>query len=189
MELKNLKTSFLGKNIIEFESLDSTQKYAKKLSEKQNGLLIIADYQTKGIGTHDRIWYTGKGKNIAMTFILEPKCNVSKLTRLTVIIAECMIKAIDNIYNIKLQIKEPNDIMINNKKIGGILTEAILEGEIAKTIYIGIGFNVNQEEFPIELENIASSLKKQTRNTYIREDIISEFLNIFESEYLKIINN
>ena len=50
MELKNLKTSFLGKNIIEFESLDSTQKYAKKLSEKQNGLLIIADYQTKGIG-------------------------------------------------------------------------------------------------------------------------------------------
>ena len=79
--------------------------------------------------------------------------------------------------------------MINNKKIGGILTEAILEGEIAKTIYIGIGFNVNQEEFPIELENIASSLKKETRNTYIREDIISEFLNIFESEYLKIINN
>lgn len=179
-----VKTKFLAKNIIHLKEVDSTQNYIKQLSNVEEGTVVIADRQTNGIGTHDRKWYAGEKENIIMSFILKPKCNISKLSNLTYTIAECMIKAIKNIYDINLSIKIPNDIIYDNKKIGGILTEAKVEGEIAKEIYIGIGINLNEESFPYELENTATSLKKEFGNEYSREKILLEFFYIFEKEYL-----
>ena len=77
--------------------------------------------------------------------------------------------------------------MYKNKKMGGILTESIIEGNIAKKIFIGIGFNVNQEEFPGNLGDIATSLKKEFQADFSREDILSRFLEIFEDAYLDLI--
>ncbi len=188
MELKKLKTKFIGHNIIYFKSISSTQVFAKstKNEDTPNGTVIIADSQTEGIGTHERKWYTGKN-NIAMTFVLYPECNISKISNLTVLIAECIISAIKKLYGYELKIKEPDDVIYNNKKIAGILTESKVEGEIVKKIFIGVGLNVNQTIFPENLKDIASSLKNEFFKEFSREEIISEFFNIFEEEYLRLI--
>ena len=190
MELKNLQTQFIGKDFKYFEVLDSTQSYIKKLdSEKKtsNGTLVYAEVQTAGIGTHERKWYTSKGNNLAFTFVLYPNCNIKKLENITIILAECLVQTVKELYGYELKIKSPNDIVYLERKIGGILTESITEGEIIKKLFIGIGFNVNQDKFPGNLEKIASSLKKMFEGVFVREDILVRFLEIFEKKYLELL--
>lgn len=192
MQLKNLKTKFIGRNFIYLETIDSTQKYIKERSieELKNGSLVLAEIQTDGVGTHERKWYTGTNKeNIAMSFVLYPNTNLNKFNKLTIIIAECILDSIKKLYGYELDIKEPNDIIYKEKKIAGILTECKTKGEIVTKIVIGIGININQVKFPENLENIASSLKKEFGKNFSREKIIIEFLNRFEKEYLKILEN
>ncbi len=182
-KIKNfLSTKFLAKDIKFFESLESTQLTAKKMAEErvENGTIVITDNQKKGIGTHDRKWYSEKGKNILFTLIIYPKCNLKELNTITVDIAKCLIYSIEKIYNIKLDIKSPNDIIYNKKKLGGILTQIVTSGEEIKYLLIGIGINVNQEKFPDEIKDIATSLKSEFGMDFSREKIISEFCNIFE---------
>lgn len=179
---KFLSTKFLAKDIKFFESLESTQLTAKKMAEEraENGTIVITDDQKKGIGTHDRKWYSEKGKNILFTLIIYPKCNLKELNTITVDIAKCLIYSIEKIYNIKLDIKSPNDIIYNKKKLGGILTQIVTSGEEIKYLLIGIGINVNQEEFPDEIKDIATSLNSEFGMDFSREKIISEFCNVFE---------
>lgn len=179
---EKLETKIIGKNTIIFDEINSTQLKAKELAEKSidNGTLIITDSQTEGIGTHGRSWYSEKSKNIAFTLIIYPKCDANSLTGFTIDIANCMVNAIYDICNIKTSIKEPNDIMLNDKKIGGILTQIISNGEKIKYLLIGIGIDVNGVNFPEELDKIATSLRKECGKEYSREDIISRFCNIFE---------
>lgn len=131
-------------------------------------------------GTHGRKWYTTEKNNIAFSFVLMPNCNIKKLEGLTTKIAEILVGIFEDVYNIKLQIKNPNDIVYNGKKIGGILTEAKLSGEIVKYIVIGIGINTNQEKFNNEIINIASSINKEFNLKIDNQLIISEFCERFE---------
>lgn len=179
---KFLTTSIIGKKIIFFDEIDSTQIQAKILAENgiKDGTMVLAENQTGGIGTHGRKWYSEKNNNISFTLVLYPKCSIQELNHLTKDIAKCVVEAIDKICKIKTDIKEPNDIMLNGKKIGGILTQIISNGENIKYLLIGIGINVNSESFPEDLEKIATSLKKETGMEFSRENIIAEFCNIFE---------
>ena len=95
-------------------------------------------------------------------------------------IANCIVESIYNISNEKLNIKIPNDIMINNKKVGGILTQVITEGEKIKYILIGIGINVNETDFSGEIKDIATSLKIEFKKDFQREEILAEICNLFE---------
>jgi len=178
----NLTTKYIGQNIIYFDKIDSTQKEAKKLAENDlpNGSIIIADMQTAGIGTHGRTWHTSANKNIIMTVVIYPNCNVYELEGITTKIADAAVSAIWNLYNIKLEIEEPNDIVLNNKKAGGILTETKVDGGIAKNLFIGIGFNVNEEDFPEDIIDTATSLKKELGKEFDREIIIAGILNELE---------
>ena len=186
--IENVKTNYMRKNILYFEEIDSTQKKAKEIvSEIENGTIIIAENQTEGRGTHGRKWISEKGKNIMFTLVLFPNCNIEKIQGLTILIANCLVRAIENLYKIKLNIKYPNDLMCNNKKIGGILTESISQNSIVKKIFIGIGFNVNSKKLDKEIENIATSLCLEFDKEFSREKIISEFLNIFENEFKELI--
>ncbi len=117
--MEKLLTKYLGRNCLLYEEIESTQILAKSLAKQKvpNGTLIIADSQTKGKGTRGRTWHTGeKGKNLACTFILYPNCRVIKLETLTKDIAICICNAIWNLYKVSLEIKEPNDLVINRKK-------------------------------------------------------------------------
>lgn len=137
---------------IHYEKIDSTQKEVWRRLEK--AIIISADIQTDGIGTHGRTWYTTQKGNIAFSIGLELNKSINKLNNLTIEIAEIILEVFENLYQIKLKIKHPNDIMINNQKVGGILTETKLQGEIVKYLVIGIGINTNNEE-------ISTSIKKE----------------------------
>ena len=149
---------------IEYEELDSTQLEAKryiKNNSASNGTVIIAKNQTSGIGTHGRKWIAKKDESITFTLILEPNCKLEKLENFTVDIAECIVNTFKELYGISLEIKKPNDIVYNGKKIGGILTETqVLEGMV-KYVFIGIGLNTNQTEFAPEIAEIATSVKNE----------------------------
>lgn len=187
--LDNLNTKYIGRNIIYYDIIDSTHKEAKRLTDNKevpNGTLIVANMQTNGIGTHDRVWYTKKGENITFNLILYPNCEMIKLEHLTVLIAECIVEVIEKLYELSLQIKYPNDVMYEGKKIAGILTQAVTyEGKVKK-ILIGIGINVNQEIFSKQIEEIATSLKIILKKSCDREKVIAEFLNLFESKLMEI---
>lgn len=140
--LKKLNTKILARNIIYYETIDSTQKEIWRRIENdqiENGTLIIADIQTDGIGTHGRKWYTSQKENIAFSFVLYPNIPVSKLENISVEIAQIIVEVFKKMYQIELEVKVPNDIVKGTRKIGGVLTETKLNGEIVKYLVVGIG--------------------------------------------------
>lgn len=188
MQLKNLKTSFLGRDLLYFKSIDSTQKEMyRRINENKikNGTVILADIQTEGIGTHGRKWYTDEENNIAFSFFVEMNCNLENLNGITLEIAETVLKIFANKYNITLQIKEPNDIYYNSKKIGGILTESKFFSNKVKYLVVGIGINTNKEYFSEDIKNIATSIKKEFGISVDTRAFIEEFCNEFECKLIK----
>ena len=173
MNIEKIKKE-LKNEIIYYEQIDSTQDEAKRIVNEKlsSGTIIITDNQTKGKGTKERKWYSAKEKNITMTIVYFPECSLKDLNGITVKIAEAIKSGIKELYNIDLQIKEPNDLILNNKKISGILTETSSILDTVKRMFIGIGFNVNQTEFPEETINIATSLKKEYGRDFDIEEII-----------------
>ena len=112
-------------------------------------------------GTHGRKWYTDQTENIAFSIYIDTKqCNVQKIEGLTIEIAKIVIEVFKELYNIELEIKFPNDIIYKDKKIGGILTQAKVNGSKVKYIVIGIGINTNQEKFNKEIERNSIFNKK-----------------------------
>lgn len=160
-----------------FEKIDSTHIYSKQNKENlESKTVIIANMQTNGIGTHGRSWYTGNDKNIAMSIIYKPNCNISLLKNLTIDISKCIQKAIKDLHNIELIIKEPNDLFLNSKKICGILIEVSTIKEIVNCLIISIGFNVNEDNFSKDISNIATSLKKELNKNFNKNEIVEEII-------------
>ena len=110
------------------------------------------------------------------TIIKHPKCKVNELEGLTTKIAEVIVEAIYELYGIKLEIKIPNDLLLNGKKICGILTEIHTMSEKIEYMLISFGFNVNEEDFNPEIEKIATSLKKEFKKEFNREEIIIQII-------------
>lgn len=186
LTLENLNTKIIGRNILYYEEIDSTQKRAKELiGEAKEGSIIFAEKQTAGIGTHGRPWHTSP-QNLAFTIILYPNCEIEKLENVTYKIAECMVQAVKELYAISLEIKLPNDIMYEKKKIAGILTQTNVTGNMVSSMLIGLGMNINQEEFPEEINQIATSLKKEFGIETNREEILEKFLEKLEKIYEEI---
>ncbi len=176
--IKDITNNYLGKNIELYDSIESTQDRAKEIvSISENGTVVIADEQTNGRGTKQNKWYCTKGENIAMTIIFKPNCKISKLEGFTIKIAQCIKKAINQLYGYELAIKQPNDLLLNNKKIAGILTESSTMNDVVKYVLVGIGFNVNCVNFNNEIQDVATSLKKEYGKTFSREEIIVQILN------------
>ena len=115
-----------------------------------------------------------------MSILFRPQKNVKDLEGLTIEIAKRIQKIMEQKYNIKLTIKEPNDLMLNGKKICGILTESNTIGNKINYVIISIGFNVNEDKFPNELENIATSLYKETGKEFNKQKIIEDFIKTLE---------
>lgn len=186
MKLKNLKTKILANNVIHYKTIDSTQSEIWRLISKNvpSGTLVYADVQTNGKGTHGRRWHTDKENNIAFSFFVQLDCNISKLTGITTKIAEIILETFKEKYNICLQIKSPNDIMYNNKKLGGILTETKIIGENVKYLVIGIGINTSQQEFVQDIQNIATSIKQEFNIDVDSEEVIAEICNKIEEQII-----
>lgn len=185
MKLNNLRTQVLGRNFEYYEKIDSTQKEIwSRVAENriENGTVICAGVQESGVGTHGRVWHTDEKNNIAFSFYLNLNVEIEKLDGVTLEIAEIIRSIFEKEYNILLEIKKPNDIVYNQKKIGGILTETKLVGKFVRDLVIGIGINTNQTEFADEIHDIATSIKNEFGFSVDNEKIISEFCNLFEKK-------
>ena len=182
-----LNTKIIGNNIIHFETIDSTNNYAKKVAlQKPEGTVIISEEQTKGKGRVGRQWHSKSKDGIWMSIILKPDMIPQKATFITSIAGASIAKALNDL-GVKTTIKWTNDIIINNKKVAGILTELSAEIEKINYIVLGIGINVKTMEFSQEISEIATSLYKEGHKIS-RVDVIRKILKEFEILYLQYIN-
>lgn len=187
-EIKQANTKYIGKDIVYDTQIPSTHKKAEELAKKrkiENGTIFLAEEQTAGIGTKGRSWYTGK-ENIAMTIVVFPKESIQALEGLTTKLAQAMQETIKELYGYHLEIKLPNDLLFHKKKICGILTQCATQQEKVQYLLISIGFNVNEEKFSEETKEIATSLKKETKQIYSREKIIRKWIEKVEKILVSI---
>lgn len=179
-----LKTKFIGRNYLHFESISSTNDYAKEIAPSAaDGTAIVAEEQTSGRGRMGRHWVSNKGQGIWLSIILKPNLSPNEAVKLTQVAAVSVIETIKEIADIRSGIKWPNDIVINSKKVCGILTE--MNGEIDRVnfIVIGIGVNVNVQNFPEDLCGKATSLSIETGKILDRKPLTASILNNFEKYY------
>lgn len=188
-----LDTDFLGQTIHYKDVLPSTNVKALQLAAEGagEGTLVVTDEQTSGRGRMNRAWHSPSGKGIWMSFILIPDIPVVKTPQLTLIAAVAVSQALEEESRLQVQIKWPNDILCNGKKIVGILTELQADADRVSSVIIGIGINVNQNEsdFPAELQSIASSLSIEQKTTFDRARIIQAILKKFEDRYLEFLSH
>lgn len=183
-----LNTTFIGKKIIHFDTIDSTNNYAKGIgSTTEEGTIVISEEQTKGKGRLGRQWHSKSHEGIWMSIVLKPNIMPSKAPFITLIAGASITSALNSL-GVETLIKWPNDIILNNKKVSGILTELSAEIERVNHIVLGIGINVKTMEFSQEISDIATSLYKENYKVS-RVDIVRSIITEFERLYLEYINN
>lgn len=180
--LSGVETSYIGKEILSFEELDSTNSYAKKVaSECSEGTVVIADAQTKGRGRRGRDFHSAKGEGIFCSVILKPAISPGRAVFMTAIAAAAVSVTLSDL-GADTRIKWPNDILLNGKKIAGILTEMSGDIERVDHVIVGIGLNVGNPVFPDELMATASSLKMEGYD-FSRQEIFWKLIRNLEEMY------
>lgn len=180
-----LDTKWAGKTVKYFEIIDSTNEYAKKMADEgaEHGLLVVADEQESGKGRRGRAWSSPKGKMVAMTLLLRPCMRPEKASMITLVMGLAVSRACKRAAGLDVRIKWPNDIVVNGKKLCGILTEMGAEMNEIHYLVIGTGINVNIEEFPEDLSEMATSLLAEMGKRVSRAQLIQYCLEEFEKCY------
>ena len=186
-EIKSLMhTDWVAKEVLYFDTIDSTNTKAQELAEKgyPSGTLVVADKQESGKGRRGRSWVSPSGTGIFMTLMIKPDINPNNASMLTLVAALAVAKAITSVTGEKALIKWPNDIVVNGKKVCGILTEMNAQFDYINNIVVGIGINVHNESFPEEISQMASSLMIEAGGKrFHRAQIIAETMSYFEQYY------
>ena len=158
---QDLKTKLIGKRVYYFEEIDSTQNFAQNIAadKKENGTIIIAEKQTSGRGRLDRKWTSPKG-GIWFSLIIHPKFDVSSSTLIPILSAVALSKSIKSVLDIETEVKWPNDITMNGKKVAGVLVDASFQTNSIDYLILGIGIN-----FDIDAKKLEKRLTK-TPNFY-----------------------
>lgn len=179
---------FVGNPTIELESVDSTNDYASKfiLSDQvTDGTVISAQHQTKGKGQFGSQWLTVANQNLTVSIILKPKNLHIKYQFYLSVISSLAIRDMLHKYGIKANVKWPNDVYVNGRKISGILIQNTIVNSHIHYSIIGIGINVNQKVFNPSLPNPTSISKEINKNLSLL-DIRQELYNNFESYYIDL---
>lgn len=186
-----LETHFVGRRLFIEESLPSTQKLAHHLAEDKakDGTVILAEEQTGGRGRLGRVWHSPKGTGIWMSLILRPDLPIRQTPQITLLAAVCVARAVQKLTGLTLEIKWPNDLLYEKKKLVGILTELQAEEGHVKSVIIGMGINVNvrEEHISEDLKEVATSLALILGHPVSRPRLIATILNEFEQLYLHYI--
>lgn len=186
-EIKSLMhTDWVAKEVLYFDTIDSTNTKAQELAEKgyPSGTLVVADKQESGKGRRGRSWVSPSGTGIFMTLMIKPDINPNNASMLTLVAALAVAKAITSVTGEEALIKWPNDIVVNGKKVCGILTEMNAQFDYINHIVVGIGINVHNESFPEEISQMASSLMIEAGGKrFHRAQIIAETMSYFEQYY------
>ena len=182
----------MGHPLLFFDSIDSTNIRAKQEAEQgaENGLLVVADQQTAGRGRRGRGWESPAATNIYYTLMLKPDFNADCAPMLTLVMALAVAKGIRQTLGrdsreaaAKVGIKWPNDIVVDGKKVCGILTEMSMEQGYIHHIVIGVGINVRRQEFSEEIRERAAAIDEQCGFCISRSQLIADIMEAFEEDY------
>ena len=187
-----MNTLFIGKNVLFLPEVESTNTYAINLLRNVNlvdGTIIYTNNQTQGKGQRGAVWTSEIGKNIMLSVILQPRfLDINKsfyLSKITALACYDVLTEILDSSHYDIKIKWPNDILVNKKKIGGILIENNLSGNAIHHAVIGIGLNVNQEDFG-GLSLLATSIKLQKDINYNTSMVLESICSKLEKWYFKL---
>jgi BirA family biotin operon repressor/biotin-[acetyl-CoA-carboxylase] ligase len=184
-EIKFLLNSQLIQEVFVYDTIDSTNTEAKRQASKGafSTALFIAEEQTAGKGRRGKTWISKKGNSLYMSLLLKPIIQPQNAAKLTLVAGLAVNQSIKNITKLDSYIKWPNDIVVNQKKVCGILTEMNSEIDFVNYVVIGIGINVNNESFDEEIGKVATSLKIEGQAIYSRKKILVEIINNFSRLY------
>src|SRR5260221_8618739 len=182
---QRLKGCLFGKRIYHFFKTDSTNRVALELGHagEPEGAVVLAEEQTAGRGRAGRAWHSERAAGIYVTLLLRPRLAPVQAPLLTMMAGLSAHAAIQAQTGLTLELKWPNDLLINGKKLGGILTEMHAEPGQVRFVIAGIGLNVNQEKFTGELGAIATSLRIETGKPQSRLELLVRLLREFENDY------
>jgi BirA family transcriptional regulator, biotin operon repressor / biotin---[acetyl-CoA-carboxylase] ligase len=177
-----LDTEIIGRNFIYSEEISSTNiVLLDKSSGNLHGTTLLAEKQNKGHGRKERLWYSSKGLNLTFSILItSKKYFTKKFNLINFASALAVAVSIENLYQLKTELKWPNDVLINGKKISGVLIESSSKGEKLDRVVVGIGLNVNQTNFQGSFKIPPTSLRNETGQNIEREMLLAEFLNVFE---------
>jgi BirA family biotin operon repressor/biotin-[acetyl-CoA-carboxylase] ligase len=187
----NLQTAFIGKQLIVLDSVSSTNEYARGLSvtDGPHGTVIIAEEQTAGRGRFGRRWEAAASMNILFSILLRP--DRSLLERIPLVpfaAAIAVAEAIETVTGLTVECKWPNDLLVSRKKISGMLLESVMTSSSIEKLVLGIGVNVNQEEFPADIQPQPTSLRNETGKPVDRILLMQRLLEALEDRYMQLIH-
>lgn len=189
----SLKTQKFGHNAEIYDSIDSTNSRAKilALNGAQEGTIVIAEAQTAGRGRMERVWVSPAKKGLWLSIILKPPISPERAPELTVLAAIATAKALEDFARLRAAIKWPNDIVINSRKLCGILAEIQAEPDCVHSVVMGIGINVNmqRDDFPVHLQDFATSALIETGKVLSRRELLLVLLENLESVYYEYIKS
>lgn len=179
---QGFESSFFGTDLHCFSTIDSTNSEVKRraMAGAESGLVVVAEEQTAGRGRRGRSFHSPKDTGLYLSFLLRPHCTVEELCDLTPRMAVAVAEGISACCGAEAGIKWTNDLILNGKKISGILTELSLESDsnFVEYVVVGIGINVNHQkgDFPAELEDFTSSIAMETGQTWRRAELCRHIL-------------
>lgn len=178
----------VGRDIQVFQQTSSTNDVVEKMARDgvAEGVVVFAESQTKGRGRLGRRWISPAGQGLWFSVLLRPKLPPASVTQLTIATATAVARAIRTQTELTPQIKWPNDILVRGKKVAGILTELSAELDQVRYVVIGIGVDVNVNDFPPELAGVATSLASEAGRHFVRAEIAAAILHELDVDYARI---
>lgn len=191
-----LLTNLFGSTFIFEPEVDSSNAHLMRLAREgaPEGTVVLTAFQTKGKGRLNRTWLSRKGENMLISLLIRPGVLIDSVQKITLASAVILIEAVQSfMHKMKLPpfdicVKWPNDLMVDGKKLAGILAESILQGKTVEALVVGFGLNINTsaDALPEEIRDSATSLREKTGQAIEIEDFVAHFLNTFEREYLRL---
>ncbi|HXN21530.1 MAG TPA: biotin--[acetyl-CoA-carboxylase] ligase [Candidatus Dormibacteraeota bacterium] len=188
---RSLRHTTFGKHIYHFFKIDSTNRVALQLGHEgePHGTVVLAEEQTAGRGRAGRVWHSERASGIYMTVLMRPGISPADAPLLTLLAGLSVRDAIQEQAGITPDLRWPNDLLLNGKKLGGILTEMHAEPERVQFVIIGIGLNVNHARMPENLSEIATSLRMESGRSHSRLELAVKLLGKLESYYNQFLEN
>jgi len=181
-----LQTDFIGQEIYHFTEVTSTSDVAKELAIKgaKEGTLVIAETQSRGRGRFGRKWISPEG-GMWFSVILRPKVAPEDALKLTLMAAVVVAKVISDMFKLEAEVKSPNDVVVDGKKVCGILTEMSTKDDTVDFVVIGVGINANVslDSFPKDLRKFLTSLKEELKEDVDRKTFLCALLEELERYY------
>ncbi len=176
-----LNTNLIGRNFVYTNEIDSTNTELLKRNEfPKNGTVLLSEFQKNGRGRKDRTWISEPEVNLTFSILLKNIFLQKSINILNLGTALALAQTLENLYQFQVELKWPNDVLINKKKIAGILLESTSKGKNIEKLVVGIGVNVNQPDFKGDFNIRPTSIRLEFKQEVSRERFLSEFLNNFE---------